>query len=151
MVIGADLLSQFGKVTLDFKHHTVQFSVKGKGKEIELQGIQPHMRMNMITMEQMSKGVQKGGQEGEAFLCVISQQETKGANPCHGEIDSLLEEYGHLFEVPKALPPERNMDHKIPIKPNVPPIKQTAYRYPLMQIREIEKLVIEMLQTGVTA
>lgn len=37
VVIGVDLLAQFGKVILDFKDRTVQFKVKGK--EIKLHGI----------------------------------------------------------------------------------------------------------------
>lgn len=41
------------------------------------------------------------------------------------------------------------MDHKIPLKPDVNLIKQHAYRYPLVQRREIENLVAEMLQSGV--
>ncbi|XP_051141300.1 uncharacterized protein LOC127258493 [Andrographis paniculata] len=68
---------------------------------------------------------------------------------CDTEIVTLLQEYQHLFELPVGLPPKRSMDHRIPTKPNIGPIKQHAYRYPMLQMREIEKLVDEMLQTGV--
>lgn len=151
MIIRVDLLSQFGKVTLDFKHRTMQFNVRGR--EVQLQGMQSQMNMNMVTMEQLNREVRRDGQGCEVFLCVISHQECREAAgtapPHYDEIDILLKEYDHLFDVPKGLPPTRNMDHKIPIKTNVVPIKQNAYRYLFLQRKEIEKLVKKMLQTRV--
>lgn len=67
---------------------------------------------------------------------------------CPPDFQPLLEEFAYIFEVLTGLPPTRDMDHHIPIKPNVTPIKQAAYRYPLIQRREIEQMVQEMIEAG---
>lgn len=82
-------------------------------------------------------------------MCIISAQGDTESESCHDELSPLIKEFANLFEAPKELPPKRLMDHKISIKPGVLPIKQHAYRYPLLQRKKIEKLVQEMLQTRV--
>lgn len=57
MVIGVDLLGQFGQVTLDFKNHIVGFNMKGR--EVRLQGIQAKPRIDMVTAEQLDRVVRK--------------------------------------------------------------------------------------------
>lgn len=147
MVIKVDMFCQFGQITMDFNDHTVQFSVEGK--MVKLQGIQPAIKLNMVIVDQWDREVRRDGQDGGTFLCVISAQGKDDTTTSHQDIIPLLNEYSHTFDIPKGLSPKRNMDHKIPIKPNVNPIKQHAYRYPLIQRREIEKLVPEMLQSRV--
>lgn len=84
----------------------------------------------------------------EAYLCVITGQMEVGDDlHCPQYFQTLLDEFAHLFEVPTGLLPKREMDHQISIKTAVLPIKQPVYRYPLIQRREIEKMVQDMLLT----
>lgn len=53
------------------------------------------------------------------------------------------------FRSQKKLPPPRSLDHRINIKEGDSAIKQHPYRYPFIQRKEIEKMVNEMLDTGV--
>jgi len=48
------------------------------------------------------------------------------------------------------LPPTRSHDHRILLLPNQPPINTRRYKYPHYQKNEIEKLVKEFLQSGIT-
>lgn len=62
---------------------------------------------------------------------------------------AILQEFSDIFEEPKTLPPQRNDDHKIPLKLGSEPVHMKPYMYPYIQKNEIEKLVKEMLQSGI--
>lgn len=47
------------------------------------------------------------------------------------------------------MPPQRDFDHYIPLKPNTSPFSIRPYRYSHDQKNEIEKLVLEMLRSGI--
>ncbi|XP_027175053.1 uncharacterized protein LOC113774658 [Coffea eugenioides] len=54
-----------------------------------------------------------------------------------------------VFETPQGLPPERELDHQITLKPGAEPFKLKPYRYPHAHKSEIEKQVAEMLTNGI--
>lgn len=54
-----------------------------------------------------------------------------------------------LFEEPKTLPPARQCDHEIPLMPNAKPVNMGSYRYSHEQKYVIEKIVQEMLDSGI--
>ena len=54
-----------------------------------------------------------------------------------------------MFSVHNGLPPSRSHDHAIVLKEGVSPISVRPYRYPQVQKDEIERLVREMLQSGI--
>ena len=80
-----------------------------------------------------------------AYLAVELESE-KITNP---EVQSVLQKFDDVFEEPKTLPPHRELDHKIILKPGTPPVNVRPYRYPTLQKDIIEKIVQEMLQAGV--
>ena len=58
-------------------------------------------------------------------------------------------EYNDIFQEPKGLPPSRVHDHRIPLKQRADPVCVKPYRYPQYQKSEIEKIVKDMLTSGV--
>ncbi|KAL6313182.1 hypothetical protein AAG906_016770 [Vitis piasezkii] len=64
------------------------------------------------------------------------------------EIGQLLAKFSHVFESPTSLPPRRSHDHQIPLQPSAGPVSVRPYRYPYYQKTEIEKMVKELLQSG---
>jgi len=75
--------------------------------------------------------------------------ELNSATIVEPEMQKLLEDFVDVFEEPKTLPPPREYDHKILLKPGTTPISVRPYRYPALQKDIIEKAVQEMLQAGV--
>ncbi|XP_026396574.1 uncharacterized protein LOC113291233 [Papaver somniferum] len=73
---------------------------------------------------------------------------TTPLEPIRPEISTLLESYADVFEPPTSLPPQRAIDHQIPLKHNYAPISQKPYRCPHMKKSVVEKLVQEMLDAG---
>ncbi|OIS96378.1 putative receptor-like protein kinase [Nicotiana attenuata] len=71
--------------------------------------------------------------------------------PLPDTLQDLLEQYQILFREPTSLPPQRGVfDHRIPPQEGSKPINIRPYRYSSMKKDIIEKLVLEMLQKGVS-
>lgn len=60
----------------------------------------------------------------------------------------ILFNYQQVFALPSGLPPLRLCDHRIPLQPNLAPVKIKPYKYPHSQKSEIEKMVQQMLTEG---
>lgn len=148
MVLGVDLLHQLGPFLLDFNLH--QMSFHREGKKIVLQGQkEDEVKISMIEGKHLKRMVKKGNYEEMALFCAVKVDSEINKNSHAKELKPLLEQYSDIFQEPKGLPPVRHLDHKINIKEGVVPIKQPPYRYPFIQRQEIEKMVTEMLETGV--
>jgi hypothetical protein len=65
------------------------------------------------------------------------------------DLQSLVVEFAVVFEEPNGLPPQRSHDHKMLLKEGTKPICVRPYRYPYYQKTEIEKIVKDLLQSGV--
>lgn len=61
----------------------------------------------------------------------------------------LLSMYKDVFATPAGLPPARDCDHRIHLKPNVEPMSVRPYRYPQTQKAELDKQCEEELQQGI--
>jgi hypothetical protein len=62
---------------------------------------------------------------------------------------SLLHSFDSVFQEPSGLPPSRECDHRIHLKPNTEPVVVHPYRYPQMQKNELEEQCIKMLNQGI--
>ena len=60
------------------------------------------------------------------------------------EVDSLLQEFGQVFETPIELPPLRGHEHSIVLKDGAQPVCQRPCRYPFYQKNEIEKKLLSV-------
>ena len=60
-------------------------------------------------------------------------------------LQSLLMEFKDLFAKPTSLPPNRNFDHSIHLKPNSESVNIRFYQYPPIQKTKIERLEKNML------
>lgn len=65
------------------------------------------------------------------------------------ELDDLLQQYNEVFQEPKTLPPHRKHDHQIILKDESLPTNVRPYRNPPTQKDAIEKMVKELLASGV--
>lgn len=64
------------------------------------------------------------------------------------QLQSLLDRFIHLFAEPTLLPPQRSHNRQIPLLPDSTPTNVRPYRYAHFQKDEIERIVKEMLETG---
>lgn len=65
------------------------------------------------------------------------------------DIQKILHEFPTVFQPPKELPPCRPQDHLIPIMEGSAPVNINPYKCPYLQRTKIEKMVQEMLASGI--
>ena len=66
-----------------------------------------------------------------------------------GSITALLDQFPEVFQEPTQLPPNRSLDHQIPLKPGAQAFKIKPYWYPHSQKTEIERQIADMLSSGI--
>ncbi|KAA0058177.1 ty3-gypsy retroelement transposase [Cucumis melo var. makuwa] len=64
-------------------------------------------------------------------------------------VKTVLSKYQDVFDWPEELPQKRRIEHHIHLKAGADPVNVSSYRYGLQQKAEMEKLVDEMLSSGV--
>ncbi|XP_026399137.1 uncharacterized protein LOC113294990 [Papaver somniferum] len=145
MVLGVDWMKGISPIKFDFKKLTVSFS--SKGKNVVLQGITESASISLMTGKEYERyrRKHKHGIVGQLFS--ITGEEKQTLTP--PSLQPLLDSFKPIFQDPIHLPPTRSHDHHIPLQPLSTPPNQRPYRIPYIQKDVVEKLVQEMLATGV--
>ncbi|XP_066365004.1 uncharacterized protein [Miscanthus floridulus] len=79
---------------------------------------------------------------------VLSDDTVARQEPLPPEVAGLLLEFQSVFAPPTGYPPERDCDHAIPLLPGATPFSVHPYRYPPAIKDEIERKIIDMLQSA---
>lgn len=101
-----------------------------------------------ISALQLKRAVRKGA---ELYSVVFTGQEVRDDEPStpSTSIQQLLTEYSDIFEeLPDGLPPERGVEHDIPLKPGAVPISRPTYRLSESELKELKKQLDELMKKG---
>ena len=95
----------------------------------------------------MTKLLKKGQQGIIAQLCSLEFPTSKSS--ISPDLQKVLDNHSKVFNTPKGLPPIHDRDHAIhlileSVPPNIRP-----YRYPYVQKRKIERVIVETLEAGI--
>ncbi|XP_042979958.1 uncharacterized protein LOC122310144 [Carya illinoinensis] len=145
IVLGVQWLETLGPITWDFSKLLMTFMCEGK--TIEFKG----MKLNSSVVEDGPKLLKATLAKGKGILLqIIGEREVKEHSAVvEGQFSELLEDFKTVFDEPQGLPPPRSHDHQIILKEGTQPITNRPYRYPYYQKTEIEKIVAELLESGV--
>jgi hypothetical protein len=141
VVLGVQWLRTLGPIVWDFLQLTMSFS--WKGISVLLRGLQP----TALSWEENSNFFKSSNKW--VVLQLIEGTSIKAVLPIPEVLNKLLGGFNDVFEEPKGLPPTRSHDHRILLKEDSTPVCVRPYRYPYFQKTEIEKIVRELLQSGV--
>ena len=95
------------------------------------------------TMCQMAKG-------WIMYACSkVEEGSSIGTEVMSSEMRALCTEFSKIFEKPKGLPPRRSYDHQILLVKDAEPVNLRPYRHPWEQKNAIEKMIEEMLESGI--
>ncbi|XP_026378573.1 uncharacterized protein LOC113273013 [Papaver somniferum] len=144
IVLGADWLKTLGDVLFNFSKLSISFKYHNK---ITLHGSTPNNSLLMMSGEAVKNCFSKTSHGIVGHLFSISTSTTQPTTP--PELLPILDEYKDIFKEPNQLPPKRSLDHSIPLQPNAAPVNQRAYKCPYIQKEVVEKLVQDMLTTGI--
>ncbi|KZV19421.1 hypothetical protein F511_08762 [Dorcoceras hygrometricum] len=144
LILGIDWLRTLGEVVVNWEDMRMSFDL-GNGP-VTLTG-DPGLNRSMISKRSLLKlaGVEYSG----LLWSTILEGSKEGVENQSQELERLLREYEKLFEEPRGLPPNRSREHAIILKEGSEPVQVRPYRYAHQQKDEIEKLVAEMLQSGI--
>jgi hypothetical protein len=143
MVLGVEWLSTLGPILWDFSLMTMQFTVMGN--TTKLTGLTP----TGLSLEAGSQFFKNSPSANKGFFLKLVALDSKSASPSiPATIQPLLNSFSTIFNEPSGLPPSWSLDHHITLK-NPQPISVRPYRYPYFQKSEIEKIITELLHSGV--
>ncbi|XP_052111623.1 uncharacterized protein LOC127742995 [Arachis duranensis] len=146
VVLGAQWLMQLGDVTMNYMHLTMEFKVGDL--TVKLQG-ERLFQPGAVGNRALNKMVSTDVIASFLHLRVIDPSITRPQTGQDEAVQLLLSEYQEVFKEPETLPPPREIEHQIHLQPGADPVNVRPYRYPHYQKEEIERLVEEMLQSGV--
>ncbi|KAL2943047.1 Transposon Tf2-9 polyprotein [Bienertia sinuspersici] len=100
----------------------------------------------MLSAIQLEKGMKKGQ---ETFLAALVEEGPHG-NEVPQEISGVLKEFEDVMpaELPKKLPPRREVDHEIELEPGARPPAMSPYRMAPPELEELRKQLKELLDAG---
>ncbi|XP_026428616.1 uncharacterized protein LOC113324491 [Papaver somniferum] len=129
LVLEVDWLKQLGDVIFNFSKLSISF--KHNAKKITLTGTQDKASYSMMSGNASTRFFKKHthGLIGQLFSISTSPPPTPPPPP----ISELLNQYSDVFSEPKSLPPQRNLDHSIPLKKNSEPVNMRPYKCPYLQ------------------
>jgi hypothetical protein len=117
--------------------------INDEGRPIEIQGVQRKVSLRFISTMKVKRCLRQG-----CRLYVVEEvNERKG--PSLDQCSVLLE-FQDVFpnELP-GLPPERELDFTIELKPGAVPISKTRYRMTVPEICELQMQLKELLDLGI--
>ncbi|KAF7132004.1 hypothetical protein RHSIM_Rhsim09G0000300 [Rhododendron simsii] len=120
---GIQWLSTLGPILWDFRNLSMQFHLQRK--PVDLKG-ETQLKVEQVNSKQFGKTVRSTKQGFLAYMCSMDAVEEN--NQVHSDIKVILQEFCDVFEEPKTLPPQRNADHKIPLKGGGEPVHVKSYR-----------------------
>ncbi|KAH9651124.1 hypothetical protein KPL70_026631 [Citrus sinensis] len=140
-VLGVEWLATLGPIKTDYNKLTMTFTQHGQTHTFRGMGRPELTALNEKELSYLY---------GTAFFLQVTAANKPNCPPEYpADLNQLLTEYSHIFDLPIELPPKRPHDHRIPLQPNQDPISVRPYRYPYYQKAEIEKMVREFLDSGI--
>lgn len=153
VVLGMQWLKRMGTMKVDWPALLMTF--KRDGRKIQLKG-DPSLTQKEVTFKRLSRAWDPLDQGFLVELRAITTVDGDGSNEAGEqfpdvpmEVKNLLTEFDTLFRQPDELPPSRAINHRIQLKEGEQPVNVRSYRYAHAQKAEIERLVGEMLATGI--
>ncbi|XP_061340529.1 uncharacterized protein LOC133287007 [Gastrolobium bilobum] len=149
VVLGVQWLSEWGDITINYRDLVMRF--EREGQQVELQGAH-NLTMEAIQLHQLRKL-----QSSNSVACLYQLHAITHSTECQSaaiikhdsRVQQVLQDFEEVFAKPTTLPPFRQEDHQIHLEPGTKAVSVRPYRYPHFQKTEIEKMVKEMLSSGV--
>lgn len=145
-ILGVQWLKEVSPVGFDFSKQEI--SIHSKGTKIRLKQMQTGNPDFQVVLD---KKYIKNQKEQAYFLVQLAAVEAlpEHSDPLPSPVQTIINSYEDIFQTPKSLPPTRKEDHLIPIMEGSHPVNLNPYKCPYLQRIEIEKMVKEMLDSGI--
>ncbi|KAL2252669.1 UNVERIFIED_CONTAM: hypothetical protein Sindi_0061600 [Sesamum indicum] len=145
LVLGCDWLGLYNPIEFNFHQGRITLS-QGPNKVIlkALPCKQGRRTLSTNTLSHLMRG-RNPDIQGELLLSRNTSTEVAE----HVKVQEVLQMYEDVVKEPHSLPLEREIEHRIEFLPEAIPRKQHPYRYAYGQKTEIERIVKELLDSGI--
>lgn len=145
IILGVQWLRTLSKCMVDWDSHEFEFMYNGK--RVTLKG-DPELHVSSKlcnTLHPQSQEFKKGYTlSTDRVLCHSLEEAQLPVG-----IQTILQQFESIFGIPSGLPPVRGHEYSIHLSPGVNSISVRPYRYPHSSKEKMEKMVAEMLSTGI--
>jgi hypothetical protein len=145
VVFGIEWLRKLGTISTNYNELFMILELEGSQHELKGLKIGPSQVINSHRMEKILK-------EGSRVVVVglYSMEVKQEDENIPEELKWTLEKHHKVFqEIPNGIPSSRDHEHQIELIHGSTPPNKMPYRYPHQQKREIEKMVQDMLDSGI--
>ncbi|XP_071937632.1 uncharacterized protein [Coffea arabica] len=145
IMLGMDWMTHFSPIMFEF--HQLTIFLHNQGEMVQLRDQAENCDLDLIRGSDLRNFI-----EYKKQMCLamrMGQETSSGGNAVPMKVQELIEKFTDVFVTPTELPPAREVDHEIPLKPGSQAFKLKPYRYPHSQKNEMEKQVADMLQHGI--
>ncbi|CAM8918500.1 unnamed protein product [Rhodiola kirilowii] len=148
VVLGLDFHDQVKAFTVPF-NNTI-YILDGKKACVVLTTRSNPSNMKTLSAIQFKKGIRR---DEESYLAILKEYDDDlitGQVEMPKEVATFLEEFKDVLpnELPKKLPPRREVDHVIELEPGSKPPTMGAYRMALPEFAELRRRLKELLDAG---
>jgi hypothetical protein len=128
IILGFDWLSTHSPMKVHWAEQTMNFELDGR--TVYLSGAQVDAtQCTAVSAEQLWSLVQKSQVARVMHLFLMQPTPSTSEDTIPPAVQPILSEFGHLFEEPQGLPPQRQFDHSIPLLPGANPVNLRPYRF----------------------
>lgn len=155
IVLGKPWLTYFNPA-IDFQTHKVEFTHRGRQCVFRPTLLGPgHSSCNGLTISalELQRAARKKG--AKLFTVIVKdapqvpEPQDPMESPIPAVIQQVLEENKECFaDLPDGLPPERTVDHTIPLQPGSHPSSKPVYRMAEAELQELKRQLDELLRKG---
>ncbi|XP_019420680.1 PREDICTED: uncharacterized protein LOC109330865 [Lupinus angustifolius] len=153
VVLGIEWLITLGDITWNFNKLTMEFCLQGRrhvlrgATQFECKSVKAQQLEKAMLMGVHLSMIQVGNAKGGLLHTLTTHADSSQIPPT---IECILQAYADVFANPTQLPATRaEHDHRIPLMHNMDPVNKRPYRYAKEQKDVIDKLVHDMLSSGV--
>jgi hypothetical protein len=130
---------------IDFARHTVYIG------DVFIQGYSRPSHAPVLSAMQFKRSIR----HDQAYLCIVRNEDSSSSPAVTKMVDNpamqeLLSQYQDVFpdDLPKDLPPSRNVDHHIDVLPGSLPPSRPTYQLSLAEMDELRRQLDDLLDRG---
>lgn len=144
MVLGMEFLDKVRPYSFE-ENDTMRIT---KGSTIHIIPLERNKtESRILSAMQLDKGLKRGEM---TFLATMKEETSPFQMKAPKEIQEVLEEFKDVMppELPKKLPPRREVDHEIELEPGAKPPAMGPYRMAPPELEELRRQLKELLDAG---
>jgi hypothetical protein len=146
VVIGMDFLTKVKAVPLPFIRSVA--ILEEKTPCVVQATTHSGFKTPLLSAMQVKKGFKKG--EVTYLAALMNDKENVTMDPLPKEIEDVLVEHQDVMppELPRRLPPRREVDHKIDLEPGATPPAKAPYRMAPPELEELKRQLRDLMDAG---